>query len=194
MAFPPTSSTAIRRKAILRIEEKVDQANGSTHLNHFVVHAVEDEAEELLGVLLAPLDGEHVGPQCLQHPQDDGRLESVVPRDFRHVVLLVPVSWHKLAVWKLTVVRHELDPRMRHVSNKESALEGGDPCDLHCISDWSLCVTFVCQWHLRNRFHEMVEGRARDERLQDGVDVAVVRLVEQTSRQKADAVAFDLVF
>lgn len=55
-------------------------------------------------------------------------------------------------------------------------------------------MTFVCQWHLWNRFHEVVEGRACDEGLQDGVDVAVVRLVEQSSRQKADAVAFDLVF
>lgn len=163
----------------------------STHLNHLVIHAVEDEAEELLGVFLAPLDGEHVGPQCLQHLQDDGRLEGVVPRDFRHVVLLVPVSWHKLAIWKLTVVRHELDPKRRQIINQEPVLDGSD---LHCIRDWGLCVTFVCQWHLRNRFHEMVEGWARDEGLQDGVDVAVVRLVEQTSRQKADAVALDLVF
>lgn len=40
----------------------------------------------------------------------------------------------------------------------------------------------------------MIEGRACDEGLQDSVDIAVVGLVEQTSRQKADAVAFDLVF
>lgn len=161
----------------------------SIHLNHFVVHAVEDEAEEFLCVFLAPLDREHLGSQRLQHLQDDGRLEGCVPRNFRHV--LVSVSWHKFAVWKLTVVRHELDPKRKRVSKQ---LRSRRDCDLHCISDWSLCVTFVCQWHLWNRFHEMVEGRARDEGLKDRVDVTVVRLVEQTSRQKADAVAFDLVF
>lgn len=41
--------------------------------------------------------------------------------------------------------------------------------------------------------HQVVERRARDQRLQDRVDVAVVGAVDETARLDADAVVLDLV-
>lgn len=82
----------------------------NTHLDHLIVHSVENEAEELFSVFLSAFNREHVSPKRLQHLQDDCRLEGVVRRDIWHLILLALFSRNPLAERKQTVVGDELDP------------------------------------------------------------------------------------
>lgn len=164
----------------------------TTHLQHLVVEPVQHTAEELLGVLLAALDLEDVRPEQGQYLVDDDRFQRRIGGNVRRFVLLGLVPRDLGAQRQGRKLRHQCGPEQRETVKIVPRTKNKSP-NSHGI-DERLGVFAVAGRRQRpDGAHQVVERRARDQRLQDRVDVAVVGAVDETARLDADAVVLDLV-